>query len=180
MLEKASGTTHRLLARVRAMLPEDWFGRAGTQFKKATRNIGHFVGTHGPQAARIGDEAVDLAIRKLEGTATVEHSTAVKNYAEEEEHRIEITLKRRTMESKVRQELAAADKLESESRLSRIKEIDATIDLVNKLRTIGVVLTVDQNSDLTVTNCPSNFDWAGLLDQLGRNRNKFLTPPDRR
>ncbi len=89
-----------------------------------------------------------LAQKKIVGLASAEHAAALRNYAEEEDVRINVQLKRLTLSSKLRQEAASADKLESEARLARIKEVDALIDLAKKLGEAGVELTVDENGDI--------------------------------
>ena len=126
------------------------------------------------------EDAVVLTRRKLEGIATREHAEALKNYADEEQHRIDIRLKERTLETKVRQEEATADKLESDVRLAKIKEADALIDLLGKLRQYGVVITMNSQNNINVSNAPTDFDWQSFMKSViaehENSTNKRLPP----
>jgi|ERR1022692_2309493 phosphoglycolate phosphatase-like HAD superfamily hydrolase len=172
------GRLRRVAARVQALRPEDWLGSAGLHFKSAMRIVSRFAKQQHLTPAELADDVVVLARLKLEGMATREHAEALKNYADEEQHRIDNRFKEKTFEAKVRQEEATAAKLESEARIAKIKEADALIDLIAKLQQNGVILTVDGQHNVTVSNAPPGFDWEMfarnvLPDKEGRRRKRL-------
>ena len=108
MSERAKGVTTWFAARVRALLPEDWCSRAGDAFRKATTDISNFADRYDARPENLLDEGVELGRRKLHGLANKELAEAVNSFAEAAQKDIEAELQRRSLESKVRQEVAAA------------------------------------------------------------------------
>jgi hypothetical protein len=152
------GVITRLVARVRALLPEDWFGRAGERLNKTTEAISDFAEEHHVRPTDILEETVELGHRKLEGLANKEYAAAAKDFAEVEQKKIETELQRRTVDIRVRKE-------EAETRLAELKALDAEIELLRKMKEIGVVLHRDESGNLTVLPPPANCDLLELVER---------------
>jgi hypothetical protein len=105
----------------------------------------------------VADEGVELGRRKIEGLANKEYAAAAKDFAEAERKIIETELERRSLESKVRKE-------EAEARLAEINAVGAEIELLEKIKRIGVVLHRDHNGNITALRAPANCDWTRLVD----------------
>lgn len=149
------------VVKVRALLPTDWIGSAGTRFRKAFSTVGAFL-----RVRELAQAAPDLALTALEGAATEKHSSALLNYAKRETETIETEFKRRTLESKARQEKATAEKLESEARLSQTKEVQARIELFEKLRAIDVLPIWDESGKMAIIKAPADISWDELQIKL--------------
>src|ERR1039458_3005398 len=91
----------RITARVRALLPKDWLGTAGRRFRQTTTVISDYTHEKIRPSERL-EEAPDLAWKAVQGAALEKHARALKEYAEEEGERVEIELKRKTLQSKAR------------------------------------------------------------------------------
>jgi hypothetical protein len=164
-MPEKTGIATRITARVRALLPKDWLGGAGRLFRKATTAMSDFTHKNIRPGERL-NEAPDLGWKAVQGAALEKHARAVKQYAEEENERIEIELKRKTLHSKERQENAAADKLESEARIAQIRELQERIKLFDDLKRFGAVPVWDQDGNLSLSKAPPNFNWDELQEQL--------------
>jgi hypothetical protein len=57
----------RLIARVEALTPQDWRGKAGARFRRTTEAISDFAEEHHVTPREVLDEGVELGRRKLEG-----------------------------------------------------------------------------------------------------------------
>lgn len=98
----------RLIARVTALLPEGWQGQAGRLFRKGTQAVSTFAEENRVLPRDLAHDGIELGRRKLTGLASQEHAAAEKNYAEaavafteSEDKKIEIELKKRSLESEV-------------------------------------------------------------------------------
>ena len=132
----------RLIARIRAMLPEDWFGQAGKRLRDTSQAISDFAEEHRVRPKDLLEDGVESGRKKLEGLANKEYAEAAKNFAEAEQKKIEVELLRRSLASKVRKE-------EAEARLAEAQALDAEVELFKKLAQIGVVLHRDEKGNLT-------------------------------
>jgi len=141
----------RLLAMVRALRPSDWVGDAGRRFRDGIRALSKFASQKHLQPRDVLDQGIVLGQRKIEGLASVEHAAAIRSYAEAEEIKIDTRTKELTLTAKVRQEIASAQKLEAEASLAKIREADALLDLMKKLKECGVELKVEKKGDLFVS-----------------------------
>lgn len=161
MLDRGEGVFTRIVAHVRALLPEDWFGSAGRKFRETTNVISaattEFIEEHELHPSQILDEAVDLGRTKLTGLAHKEFAAALKDYSETEQAKINVRLQLRTLESKVRKE-------EAEARLAEIRVVDAEIELLKKLEAVGCGLNRDAAGTLTIF--PSRVQAAELLNKM--------------
>lgn len=78
--------------------------------------------------------------KAVKGAAFEKDASALREYAKEESTRMDMEVKQRTIPSKVRQQDAAAERLESEVRISQIKELQEGIRLSDYLKGMGARL----------------------------------------
>ena len=149
------------VVKVRALLPTEWLGSTGMLFRQAFTSIGAFL-----RVRERAQASPDLAWTALEGAATEKQSIALLNHAKRETEAIEAELKRRILPSKVRQEHAAAEKLESEARISQTKEVEARIELFEQLRELNVLPLWDNSGRMTVIAAPTDINWDELRIKL--------------
>jgi len=154
----------RFVARVRALLPEDWSSRAGERLRQTVDRIASFARKHGISV----DEGVALGERKIRGLANKEYADSLKSFAEAEQKKIETELYLRTLESKVRKEQA-------EARLAEIDVLNAELELMKKLKEMGVVICRDEQGNLAVLPTPPRFD----LMKLAGERHSRESPDNR-
>jgi hypothetical protein len=159
----------RLVVRIWAYLPEDWRGAAGARFRKTMQGITDYADEHVRLGERV-NEAPDLAWHAIQGAATQKHSQAVLNYAKEENERIQIELERRTLEARVRKEVADARKTESEARTQEIREFEARLELVDKLRRVGALPISLPDGRMAIVKAPESFDWDDMVSE------RLITP----
>jgi hypothetical protein len=152
------------IARVTALLPEDWRGSAGDRFREGAKAVSEFANRNGLLPENLLEEGIELGIRKLTGLATQEHSAAEKNYAEaarvameNEELKIEIELKNRALQSDFQRRQAEALKAIEDARkasadadLAELKAIDAQLELSKKLEGAGMSLYRDKKGKLAL------------------------------
>ena len=151
------------MAKVRALLPGDWSGRAGDKFRQTAEAISDFAKS---DAARLKtEEALDLSWKKFEGIASKEHAEAMARYADEENKRIDAVLKKRTLESKARKAEAEARITEAEAGLKEVALMQARIALVERLREQGLVPISDEKGSMRIVKAPSDFNWEALQSQ---------------
>ena len=93
-------------------------------------------------------------------------SEALRNAAEEENKRIASELARQALPDKARQEKATAERMETEARISKIKEIEERVALVERLRAANSVPIWDAHGNMKILKAPSNYDWDGLTTAL--------------
>lgn len=167
MRKDRTGVLTRIVAVVRAMLPEDWRGRAGGVFRGTTEAISRFAEEHNVTPEEVVGDAVDLGRRKLEGLANKEYADALKSFAEAEHTKLETELRRRSSESKVRQDEAAA-------RLAELKVLAEEIELLKRLAEGGVVLRRDGKGNLTVLPLPMHCDLGELQERWRSEPPKIL------
>jgi hypothetical protein len=134
-------------------------------FRQTTTILSDFTREHVRPQERL-EQAPDLAWKAVEGAASEKYAKALRDYAEEEKQRVETTLERRTLESKVRQENATADRLEAESRVAQIKELEARIELFDKLKQLGALPTWDSKGTMRILRAPHDFDWDALQERF--------------
>ena len=174
------GVISRVRARLRGILPQHWFGRAGDCFRQTTTVISDYARENIRLDERL-KQAPDLAWTAVEGAAHEKRAKAIKEYESAENERIENEFRRQTLTDKMRQEKAAADKSESEARIAEVREIDARIELFDKLKQRGLLPLWDAAGKMTIIKAAPGFDWAGLQDRLlqGADWNRCaLLPPD--
>jgi hypothetical protein len=94
-------------------------------------------------------EAPNLAWTAVRGLAGEKHAKAVADYARAENERIDLELKKRVFEDKVRQERATTVKLEAEADRAVLAELRARAELFSSLQAIGVTITVDSSGSLS-------------------------------
>ena len=159
------GVVARLIARVKALLPEDWRGRAGRQFRKGTRAISDFAEENRVLPRDLLEDGIELGRRKLTGLASQEHAAAEKNYAEaakafteSEDKKIETKLKKRSLEIELSKKTAEARKANAEASLAETKALEARFDLVRKLNEAGLVLYRDKRGNITLLPKPQGLD----------------------
>jgi hypothetical protein len=147
----------RLLVLLRSLFPTNWLGTAGERFRKVTEEIAEFSSGQGIHPSP--NETIDLVRTKLEGNARRDLAAAVKDFAEAEQHKIESEFKRRALSAEL-------SRKEAEARLAQIRRIEAELELLTKLRECGVVLTRDQEGNLTISPAPANYDYEALANRL--------------
>jgi hypothetical protein len=148
----------RLLAHVHALLPEDWFGRAGKRFSGTTDAISEFAHEHQVRPADLAHEGVELARTALHGKANKDLAAAVKDFAEAERTKIDAELQRRSLESRIRKE-------EAEAALAELRVVHSEADLLKKMKELGVVIYKDDSGHLTVLPAAATVDLATLAEQ---------------
>jgi hypothetical protein len=148
----------RIVARVTALLPEDWVGRAGRQFRGTVANV---AGTE-----KLGELAAEGVRRLAVGAVSREHSEALKNYADEEEARAAAELTRRTLNARQRQEDARADQEQIRTRILRTEELMGRLRLFDELRLRDAVPVWDSHGNMTIVRVQSGFDWDAARDRL--------------
>jgi hypothetical protein len=154
-------TSISLLARVQALLPEDWRGPAGRRFRKTLNAISSTLEQAGAPPSELPTKIAALAVDKAEGYAQKEKAAAMKDFSEAEERRIDTQLKTRSLESKIRKE-------EAEARLAEIAVFNAELDLVKRLRETGVMLQENGPGRYTILSAPTNWDFAKVSDRVVR------------
>jgi hypothetical protein len=155
----------RIVTSVRALLPTDWFGRAGRKFSEVTEAISEFASEHDITPKDLLEDGVDLGRRKLEGLANHEYANALKDFADAEQKKIESEFQRRALETKLRREEVQLQKDQAEAHLARIKAVDAEVDLLRKLKEIGVVLHRDDHGNLSALPSGPTIDLLELTDR---------------
>jgi len=148
----------RIIAKVRALLPEDWLRAAGSRFRETSTQLsgGQDVAT------AVGDGAARFAV----GHASHKHADAVRNYAEEEHLKVETELARRTLESRTRQEEARAEQEETRARMLRTEELMGRLKFFDALRESNALPIWDQNGNMSVVKAPVGFDWDEARNRL--------------
>lgn len=176
------GIVARLVARVRALLPQHWMGKAGERFRSGIEAASEFAATNRITPEDILQNGVELGRRKLEGLASQEHALAQRNYAEatkafteSEEKVIQVELNKRALESRVAKEEAEAARAQSEASLAKLKVIDAEYELLRKLKEAGMVLRMDQRGNLTVLPAVDGCDSSKLI-QSGTTEAQGIGP----
>jgi biotin carboxyl carrier protein len=139
----------RFVARLRAILDDDWLAKAGSAFRRGVSAISDVNDEYLHVEDKVA-ETPELAWRAVQGLAGEKHAKAVADYARAENEKIDLALKSRVMEDKVRQERASADKLEAEAALAKLNELKARAELAMALQDLGVTLTVNSTGIINV------------------------------
>jgi hypothetical protein len=155
------GVFSRVVARVHAMLPEHWRGNAGKRYRETTEAISEYSKKNIRIKERL-DEAPDV----IANTLKLKSNDALLKAAEEENKRIASELARETLSDKARQEKATADRMETEARTAKIKELQERITLVEKLRAVNCIPVWDKEGNMRVLKAPANYDWDGLTTAI--------------
>lgn len=150
------GVLSRIVARARALPAADWFSSAGARFR---RTLADFCRISVRPGERL-EAAPDLAWKAVEGLAHEKRAKALRDYAEVEKEQAETDLARRTLESKSRQEHALAQRMESEARVALLKELEARLELIEKLRGVGAIAIWDKRGKMSVVKAPPDYDWS--------------------
>lgn len=155
----------RIKARLRGLLPTDWMGKAGDQFRKTLQALGAYSKEHIRPEERL-EELPDLAWNRVRGEADEKYSQAMLNFAKEESTRIENEAAKRVAEYKLREASASADESEAEARLAQTNELMARINLADRLKQTGLLPIWDESGKMIVVRAPSNLDWDELTARL--------------
>lgn len=145
----------RLVARLRALLPEDWRGKAGERFRETLEVVSEFAEEHSVRPRDLAGEGVELGRRKLQGLANRELASATRDFAEAEQTKIKTELNRRSLESRVRKE-------EAEARIAEATALGAEVELFAKMEKLGIVFRYDENGTAFVLPAPKDFDFKEL------------------
>ena len=151
---------NQLIAKIRALLKADWISNAGNRFKRTTIAISKFAEENNVRP----QELVSLGRRKLEGLGNKEFATMIRDFAEAESTKIETELKRRSLESEIR-------KKEAEAREAEIRVLHSELELIQKLKEVGVLIRTDEHGNLTVLPAPGEINFLKLENDLRKNKN---------
>lgn len=171
----SESTVHsrRFVARLRAFLEEDWRGKAGAFFRRGISSISEVSGEY-LHLGEKAEEAPDLVWRAVQGLAGEKHAKAVSDYARAENEKIDLALKQRVLDDKVRQEKATADKLDAEAAIAKINELKARAELAKTLNDLNMAITVAPDGGIRVfrdqrlpTNLMSNIFNLSEKRELG-------------
>jgi len=165
------GVFSRVVARVRAMLPEHWRGNAGKRYRETTEAISEYSKKNIRIKERL-NEAPDV----IANTLKLKSNDALLKAAEEENKRIASELARETLSDKARQEKATADRMETEARTAKIKELEERITLVERLRAVNCIPVWDKGGHMRVLRAPANYDWDELTSTIVQSVNLALPP----
>jgi hypothetical protein len=138
-----------VVTRLRALLPEDWLGKAGRLFRQGTDGIASAFEDAGIPPRELPNRAIALAVDKVEGLAQKDKAAALRDFSEAEERKIDAQLKARSLESRVRKE-------EAEAALAEINALNARLDLEERLTAAGVVIRRDQHGNFIVSPIDSS------------------------
>jgi hypothetical protein len=158
--ETFSGITrevHRLIAKVRPILRQEWMGKAGRQVRKTVTALSEFASEHDVTPGDLARDAIELGRHKLEGWAEHERAGAVQKFAETEKLDIEAERLRRTLDATVRKETA-------EARLKEIEVLRAELAFLEELKRAGVVIRMEKQGQWTVLPSPTNSNILELAD----------------
>ena len=155
MSKRSGGVISRLYALVHALLPEDWFGRAGKRFHQTTEAISNFAEENQVRPADLAREGVELTRTTLHGKANKDFAAAVRDFAEAEHTKVETELQKRSAPSEARKNVA-------EARLAELQVLHSEADLLEKLQKLKVTLRYDEQGNLTVLPIPPNLDLMKL------------------
>lgn len=158
MSERGGGVISRLYALVHALLPEDWFGRAGKRFHQTTEAISKFAEENQIHPADLAREGVELTRTTLHGKANKDLAAAVRDFAEAEHTKVETELQKRSAPSEARKNEAAA-------RLAELQVLHSEADLLEKLQKLNVALRFDEQGNLTVLPAPPRLDLTALAQR---------------
>jgi len=141
-----------LVARVRALLPEDWRGSAGKKFHEGTQQLSEFAKNSRIRPQDVPEDGIELGRRKLTGLASVEdaaeknYADAAKAFTESEDKKIDIELKRKALEIELSSKKAAAQRARGEARkaaaeasLAETEAVAARFKLLRKLEAAGKI-----------------------------------------
>jgi hypothetical protein len=160
-----SGTVAKLLA----ILHEDWMGRAGAKFRAVARVVSEFAEEHDATPRQVADDAMNLGRRKLEGLASQEHAEALLKYAEAEKVQIENEWIKRTdtRQARSRKELAEIEHAELENEVMRVKLLDARLELIAKLQKLNVIFTYDETTNTIIfASAGETMRWEDLEGRI--------------
>lgn len=141
--------TLRFIARLRAIFEEDWKGQAGAFFRRGMSAISDVNKEHLHLEEKVG-ETPELAWRAVKGLAEEKHAKSIADYARAENEKIDLALKKRVLDDKVRQEKAMAAKLEAEAALAKINELKARAELARTMSDLGFAITVAEDSEIRI------------------------------
>jgi hypothetical protein len=139
---------NRIRVKLRALLPEEWFGAAGEKFRKTGEVLAEYSRDHIHPEDKV-KEFPDLAWSRVRGEAYEKLASALKNFEDVESSKIANELARRTADDKAREAKASADKMESEVRLSQASEFKGRIELIERCRQIGVLPVWNAAGEMT-------------------------------
>ena len=116
----------------------------------------------------------------LWNTLKEKHSRTLVNFADEEQKRIAAELSKMTLQDKVRQEKATADRMEADARAAILKELEGRIAFVDKLRELRLIPLWDARGNMMFVKAPPNYDWDGLAGEMLKNRDLDILEPGRK
>jgi hypothetical protein len=156
----------RVIARVRALLPEDWRGAAGDRFRTTVDVLTKTVSEATPAKEDVPKIVTKGLHRYTSGKFTREHAEAQRNYAEEESVKIQAEFARRTLEDRIVQERAKTDQEKTRARTMRVEEAMARVNLIERLERRGYVPTWDHDGNIDIVPVESAEGWAKMRDVL--------------
>lgn len=113
------------------------------------------------------EEAPELAWTWLQGSANEKQSYVLVNLQLQEEKKLLNELAKSTLPDKIRQEKATADKIEAEARMMEMKEIQARLELFEKLRQMGILMVKeDDKGTVSIIKVRPDCDWGKAAQQL--------------
>jgi hypothetical protein len=148
-------------AKVEALLPEEWIGKAGALFRKTAEAIETFNDEHVHIDEKI-QQAPEVGWKTLQKYSS---ETDLK-IAQTEETKIAAELAKRTMTAKTRQEEAAADLAEVNVRMAAVQEMQGRLTFAKQLREINCIPSWDAAGKMTFLPAPPNYDWDGMTKAL--------------
>lgn len=141
----------RILARLRPLLPKGrGSGTSSNVFRESIETIAD---------QSLIFEGIELARSRIRGLADKDLAEAVATFAANEQQKIDSELKRRTIQAETR-------KKEAEARIAELKMLEAEMELIKKLRELGLVITRDDHGRINVLPAPDNFDFASLEQRV--------------
>jgi hypothetical protein len=152
-------------AKLRALLPTDWWGEAGDRFRATGLVLSEYNRDHLHLGGKL-DEAPDLAWNRIKGEANEKYYNSLKSFEEIESVKLANELARRTVEDKIREAKATADKAESSARLAAADEMKARLDLLARCKDLGVFPFWDATGNMRFEKAAANVDWDEISNKL--------------
>jgi hypothetical protein len=161
----SEGVFFWIRAKINALLPTDWKGSPGHQFRNTLSAVSLYCKQHIQPRENL-EELAELTWTRAKGEGNEKFAQALKSYAEEESLKIANRVAARTAEDQIRASRATADKLESEARLSEMQELTARADLVERCRQLGVIPIWNQIGHMTIVKAPPQFNWDEFAESM--------------
>jgi len=115
------------------------------------------------------DEAPELVWRAATGAATAQHAAALLDYAREERERVALEEERQSLDFRVRQHKARAERAEADAEFAKARQVRAKLELAARFKELGVVPVRDQSGELRIISAPALLRWQELEELLLAN-----------